>query len=481
MAADIGLIGLAVMGQNLILNMNDKGFVVCAYNRTTEKVDKFLANEAKGTNVVGAHSIEELARKLKKPRRVMLLVKAGSAVDDFIEQLLPHLEKGDIIIDGGNSEYTDSQRRTKYLDNKGILFVGSGVSGGEEGARYGPSLMPGGNPAAWPAIKDIFQSIAAKVGNEPCCDWIGNDGSGHFVKMVHNGIEYGDMQLICEAYHLLHGGLGMSHDELGDVFDAWNNSDLDSFLIEITRDIMRYKDTDGKPLVSKILDSAGQKGTGKWTAIASLEFGMPLTLIGESVFCRFLSALKNERVHASKLLAGPNQSIKVSDKKKFVEQVSKALYASKIVSYAQGFMLLRAAAKQFNWSLNYGSIALMWRGGCIIRSRFLGKIKEAFDKNPKLESLFLDEFFKTALENAQDSWRQVVSQAVLSGIPTPCFSTALAFYDGYRTAYLPANLIQAQRDYFGAHTYELLDKPGNFIHTNWTGRGGNVSSSSYNA
>lgn len=481
MSADIALIGLAVMGQNLILNMNDKGFVVCAYNRTTDKVDRFLANEAKGTKVIGAKSIKEMVANLKRPRRVMLLVKAGSAVDDFIEQLLQHLEAGDIIIDGGNSEYTDSQRRTKYLEGKGILFVGSGVSGGEEGARYGPSLMPGGNPAAWPAIKEIFQSTAAKVNGEPCCDWIGNDGSGHFVKMVHNGIEYGDMQLICEAYHLLHGGLGLSHDELGDVFDEWNKSDLDSFLIEITRDIMRYKDTDGKPLVSKIMDSAGQKGTGKWTAIASLEFGMPLTLIGESVFCRFLSALKNERVSASKLLAGPNQGLKVADKKLFVQQVSKALYASKIVSYAQGFMLLRAAAKQFNWSLNYGSIALMWRGGCIIRSRFLGKIKEAFDKNPKLESLFLDGFFKSALEDAQNSWREVVSQAVISGIPTPCFSTALAFYDGYRTAYLPANLIQAQRDYFGAHTYELLDKPGEYIHTNWTGRGGNVSSSSYNA
>lgn len=481
MSADIALIGLAVMGQNLILNMNDKGFVVCAYNRTTEKVDKFLANEAKGTKIIGAHSIEEMVSKLKKPRRVMLLVKAGPAVDDFIEQLLPHLEKGDIIIDGGNSEYTDSQRRTKYLADKGVLFVGSGVSGGEEGARYGPSLMPGGNPQAWPAIKNIFQSTAAKVDGEPCCDWIGQDGSGHFVKMVHNGIEYGDMQLICEAYHLLHGGLGLSHDEIGDVFDQWNKTELDSFLIEITRDIMKYKDTDGQALVSKIMDSAGQKGTGKWTAIASLEYGMPLTLIGESVFCRFLSALKTERVHASKLLAGPSQTLKVADKKLFIEQIKQALYASKIVSYAQGFMLLRAAAKQFNWSLNYGSIALMWRGGCIIRSRFLGKIKEAFDNNPKLESLFLDDFFKTALGDAQEGWRQVVSQAVVSGIPTPCFSTALAFYDGYRTAYLPANLIQAQRDYFGAHTYERLDKPGEFIHTNWTGRGGNVSSTSYNA
>lgn len=480
MSADIALIGLAVMGQNLILNMDDHGFVVCAYNRTTSKVDKFLENEAKGTKIIGAHSIKEMVSKLKKPRRIMLLVKAGQAVDDFINDILPHIEAGDIIIDGGNSEYTDSQRRCASLAKQGILFVGSGVSGGEEGARYGPSLMPGGNPQAWPAIKDIFQSIAAKVGSEPCCDWIGNDGSGHFVKMVHNGIEYGDMQLISEAYHLLKDGLGMSHDEIGQVFEEWNKTELDSFLIEITRDIMRYKDTDGKPLVNKILDSAGQKGTGKWTAVASLELGMPLTLIGESVFARFLSAIKEERVHASKLLAGPKQVLNV-DKKVFVEHVRKALYASKIVSYAQGFMLLRQAAQQFNWSLNYGSIALMWRGGCIIRSVFLGKIKEAFDKNPKLNNLLLDGFFMGELTKAQEGWRQVVAQAVLSGIPTPCFSTALAFYDGYRTPYLPANLIQAQRDYFGAHTYELLDKPGEYIHTNWTGRGGNVSSSSYNA
>lgn len=480
MSADIALIGLAVMGQNLILNMDDHGYVVCAYNRTTEKVDKFLANEAKGTKIIGAHSLQEMVAKLKKPRRVMLLVKAGSAVDDFIEQLLPFLESGDIIIDGGNSEYNDSQRRSKYLAEKNILFVGSGVSGGEEGARYGPSLMPGGNPKAWPAIKNIFQSIAAKVNGEPCCDWIGEDGSGHFVKMVHNGIEYGDMQLICEAYHLLKDGLQMSQDEIGDTLEQWNKTELDSFLIEITRDIMRYKDTDKKPLVEKILDSAGQKGTGKWTATAALEFGVPVTLIGEAVFARYLSALKDERVHASKILAGPKQILNV-DKKEFVEHVRKALYASKIVSYAQGFMLLRQAAKHFGWSLNYGSIALMWRGGCIIRSRFLGEIKNAFDKDPSLVNLMLDDFFKLELSKAQDSWRKVVSQAVLDGIPTPCFSTALAFYDGYKTAYLPANLIQAQRDYFGAHTYELLDKRGQFIHTNWTGRGGNVSASSYNA
>lgn len=484
MSADIGLIGLAVMGQNLILNMNDNGFVVCAYNRTTEKVDRFLANEAKGTKIIGAHSLKELADKLKKPRRVMLLVKAGPAVDDFIQNLLPHLEKGDIIIDGGNSEYTDSERRCKSLAEKGILFVGSGVSGGEEGARYGPSLMPGGNPAAWPSIKNIFQSIAAKCDNQPCCDWIGDGGSGHFVKMVHNGIEYGDMQLIGEAYHLLKDGLGLSHDEIGAVFDDYNKTSLDSYLIEITRDIMLYKDTDGKPLVNKILDSAGQKGTGKWTAVASLEYGMPLTLIGESVFARYLSALKEERVEASKVLKGPKQSINLSpsEKKAFIGHISKALLASKIVSYAQGFMLLRSAAKQFNWKLNYGSIALMWRGGCIIRSVFLGRIKEAFDKNPDLNNLLLDpHYFSNELASLQDGWREVISKAVINGIPTPCLSTALAFYDGYRTPYLPANLIQAQRDYFGAHTYELLDKRGEFVHTNWTGRGGNVSATSYNA
>lgn len=483
MSADIGLIGLAVMGQNLILNMNDNGFVVCAYNRTTEKVDKFLANEAKGTKIIGAHSLKELAEKLKRPRRVMLLVKAGSAVDQFIENLLPYLEKGDIIIDGGNSEYTDSERRCKSLAEKGILFVGSGVSGGEEGARYGPSLMPGGNAEAWPAIKNIFQSIAAKCGTDPCCDWIGNGGSGHFVKMVHNGIEYGDMQLIAEAYHLLKTGLELNHDEIGQVFDNFNKGSLDSYLVEITRDIMLYKDTDGKPLVNKILDSAGQKGTGKWTAVASLEYGMPLTLIGESVFARYLSALKEERVDASKVLKGPNQSLNLSpeEKKKFIEHISKALLASKIVSYAQGFMLLRAAAKHYNWKLNYGSIALMWRGGCIIRSVFLGQIKNAFDKNPDLDNLLLDPYFCDVLASSQAGWREVISKAVISGIPTPCLSTALAFYDGYRTPYLPANLIQAQRDYFGAHTYELLDKRGEFVHTNWTGRGGNVSATSYNA
>ncbi|XP_046850207.1 6-phosphogluconate dehydrogenase, decarboxylating-like [Xenia sp. Carnegie-2017] len=479
--ADIALIGLAVMGQNLILNMNDHGFVVCAYNRTVEKVDRFLANEAKGTKVIGAHSMEEMVSKLKKPRRVMMLVKAGNAVDAFIDQLVPLLEKDDIIIDGGNSEYVDSQRRCKSLQEKGILFVGSGVSGGEDGARYGPSLMPGGSPKAWPHIKDIFQSIAAHVGKEPCCDWVGEDGAGHYVKMVHNGIEYGDMQVICEAYHLMKDALGMTEGEISKTLDEWNKGELDSFLIEITRDILAFNDTDGKPLVTKIRDSAGQKGTGKWTAISALDKGIPVTLIGEAVFARCLSSLKNERAEASKHLKGPKVTKYKGCKKEFIEHIRKALYASKIVSYAQGFMLLREAAKQYNWNLNYGGIALMWRGGCIIRSVFLGNIKEAFDKDSNLKNLLLDDFFKNAIENCQDSWRKVVATAVTLGIPTPTFSSALAFFDGYRSETLPANLIQAQRDYFGAHTYELLSKPGDFVHTNWTGHGGNVSSSTYNA
>uniref|UniRef100_A0A8V0YZ27 6-phosphogluconate dehydrogenase, decarboxylating n=1 Tax=Gallus gallus TaxID=9031 RepID=A0A8V0YZ27_CHICK len=479
--ADIALIGLAVMGQNLILNMNDHGFVVCAFNRTVSKVDDFLANEAKGTKVIGAHSLEEMVSKLKKPRRIILLVKAGSAVDDFINKLVPLLETGDIIIDGGNSEYRDTTRRCKELLQKGLLFVGSGVSGGEEGARYGPSLMPGGSKEAWPHIKTIFQSIAAKVGSgEPCCDWVGEEGAGHFVKMVHNGIEYGDMQLICEAYHLMKDVVGMDHDEMSQVFEEWNNTELDSFLIEITANILKFKDKDGKYLLPKIRDSAGQKGTGKWTAISALEYGVPVTLIGEAVFARCLSSLKDERVQASKLLNGPKLTQFSGNKKAFLEDIRKALYASKIISYAQGFMLLRQAAKEFGWTLNYGGIALMWRGGCIIRSVFLGKIKDAFDRNPELQNLLLDDFFKTAVEKCQDSWRHVISTGVQHGIPMPCFTTALSFYDGYRHEVLPANLIQAQRDYFGAHTYELLSKPGVFIHTNWTGHGGNVSSSAYN-
>lgn len=485
--ADIALVGLAVMGQNIILNMADNGFTVCAYNRTADKVDAFLANEAKGKSIVGAHSVEEMVAKLKRPRRIMTLVKAGKPVDMIIDQVKPLLDKGDIIIDGGNSEYQDSQRRCKALEEDGILFVGCGVSGGEEGARYGPSMMPGGNPEAWPFVKDIFQSICAKVKDansgqmEPCCDWVGEDGSGHYVKMVHNGIEYGDMQLICEAYHLMKDTLGMSHDEMAGTFKDWNKGDLDSFLIEISAEIMAYKDTDGAPLVTKIVDSAGQKGTGKWTAISALEYGMPVTLIGESVFARCLSSLRSERERASKVLAGPEETRYEGNKAEFVEAIRQALYASKIISYAQGFMLLREAARTFGWKLNYGGIALMWRGGCIIRSRFLANIKAAYDKNPDLDNLLMDDFFRDAISRCQKSWRKVVSKGVELGVPMPCFSTALAFYDGYRLAQVPANLIQAQRDYFGAHTYERIDNPGKFVHTNWTGTGGNVSASTYDA
>lgn len=477
--ADIALIGLAVMGQNLILNMNDHGFVVCAYNRTTDKVKAFLENEAKDTKVIGAFSLEEMVNTLKSPRRVMLLVKAGAAVDAFIKQLVPLLSPGDIIIDGGNSEYQDTERRTKELEEKGILFVGSGVSGGEDGARYGPSLMPGGNPKAWPHIKSIFQSIAAKVDGEPCCDWVGETGAGHFVKMVHNGIEYGDMQIICEAYHIMRTALQLTQEEMSATFDEWNESELNSFLIEITRDILKYKDEKGY-LLERIRDTAGQKGTGKWTAIAALDYGVPVTLIGESVFSRCLSALKDERVEASEILTGPSLVYK-GDKKQFLEYLRQALYVAKIISYAQGFMLLREAAKVHNWNLNYGGIALMWRGGCIIRSAFLGNIKLAYEKNPKLSNLLLDDFFAKAVREGQQSARLVVSAAVTMGIPTPALSSALAFYDGFRMARLPANLLQAQRDYFGAHTYELLGKEGKFVHTNWTGHGGNVSASTYDA
>ena len=480
--ADIGLIGLAVMGQNLVLNMNDHGYTVAVFNRTVKKVDDFLANEAKGTNVIGTHTIEELCKTLKRPRRVMLMVKAGAAVDEFIGHILPFLEKGDIIIDGGNSYYPDSIRRTKDLAEKGILFIGSGVSGGEEGARTGPSIMPGGAKEAWPAVKEIFQSISAKVeGGVPCCDWVGEDGAGHYVKMVHNGIEYGDMQLIGEAYQLLRDGLGIGADELHTIFTEWNKTELDSYLIEITSDIFKFKDTDGSPLVDKILDTAGQKGTGKWTVVSALDTGTPVTLIAEAVFARALSAMKDARVEASKVLKGPDAKF-TGDKTKFIDDVRLALYASKIISYAQGYLLLRAAAKENSWELNYGGIALMWRGGCIIRSRFLGKIKEAYDKNPALNNLLLDGFFAGEIAKAQGAWRRVVAQAVTLGIPVPTFSTSLSFYDGVRTAKLPANLLQAQRDYFGAHTYERLDKPrGEFFHTNWTGKGGSVSSTTYNA
>ncbi|MBN8525939.1 MAG: decarboxylating NADP(+)-dependent phosphogluconate dehydrogenase [Planctomycetes bacterium] len=486
--ADIALIGLAVMGQNLVLNMDDHGFTVAVYNRTVSKVDEFLANEAKGTKIVGAHSIPELVKLLKRPRRVMMLVKAGKAVDDFIEQLLPHLEPGDIIIDGGNSHFPDTIRRTAYVESKGLLYIGTGVSGGEEGARRGPSIMPGGSAAAWPHVKPIFQAVTAKApssdgkaGGEPCCDWVGSDGAGHYVKMVHNGIEYGDMQLICEAYQILKQGLGLKAKELHQVFSEWNEGELDSYLIEITRDILGYNEK-GRPLVDKILDAAGQKGTGKWTTVSSLDLGVPVTLISEATFARCLSALKDERVVASKVLPKPKKYAFKGAKKKLIEQVRQALYASKIVSYAQGFMLLREAAKEHKWDLNYGNIAMMWRGGCIIRSRFLGDIKKAYDTNPQLANLLLDPFFKKAMVKAQESWRAVISQAALAGIPVPAFSTALAFYDGYRSAVLPANLLQAQRDYFGAHTYERTDKPrGEFFHTNWTGRGGNTTSNAYSA
>ena len=478
---DIGLIGLAVMGQNLVLNMNDHGFKVAVFNRTVSKVDDFINNEAKGTQVVGAHSIEELASLLKRPRRVMLMVKAGETVDQMIDHIVPALEPGDIIIDGGNSLFTDSNRRTKALADKGILFIGTGVSGGEEGARRGPSIMPGGNPAAWPHVKPIFQAIAAKVEDgTPCCDWVGENGAGHYVKMVHNGIEYGDMQLICEAYDLLKHGLGLTADELHEVFAEWNKGELDSYLIEISRDIFAKKDEDGQPLVDKILDTAGQKGTGKWTVISALDTGQPVTLIGESVFARCLSALKDERVVASKILKGPKAKPAVGDRGAFIENVRRALYCSKIISYAQGYMLLKAAAKENGWNLNMGGIALMWRGGCIIRSAFLGNIKAAFDKKKKLDNLLLDKFFSRAVNKYQASWRKAVTAAIKLGVPTPAFSTALAFFDGYRAERLPQNLLQAQRDYFGAHTYERVDQPrGEFSHTNWTGHGGRVSSSTY--
>jgi 6-phosphogluconate dehydrogenase len=481
-SCDIGLIGLAVMGQNLVLNMNDHGYKVAVFNRTVSKVDDFIRNEAAGTQVVGTHSMAELAAALKRPRRVMLMVKAGDAVDHMIEDLLPHLDKGDIIVDGGNSHWPDTSRRTKYLADKGLLYIGTGVSGGEEGARHGPSIMPGGNPAAWPHVKAIFQAIAAKVADgTPCCDWVGENGAGHYVKMVHNGIEYGDMQLICEAYQLMKDALGLTADELHQVFANWNQGELDSYLIDITSQIFAKKDDDGLPVVDKILDTAGQKGTGKWTCLSALDLGMPVTLIGEAVFSRCLSAIKAERVTAAGVLPGPKYSGE-QDRKAFVEDVRRALYCSKIISYAQGYMLLREAAKEQGWNLNFGGIALMWRGGCIIRSRFLAKIKEAFDKNPKLTNLLLDEFFTQVLINYQPAWRRAILQAIQYGVPMPAFTTALAFYDGYRTERLPANLLQAQRDFFGAHTYERVDKPrGEFFHTNWTGHGGRVASGIYNA
>ncbi len=479
--ADIGLIGLAVMGENLVMNMESKGFTVAVFNRTTSKVTNFVEGRAKGKNIIGCYSIEELAQNLAKPRKVMMMVKAGEAVDNMIEQLLKVLEPGDIIIDGGNSHFPDTARRTAYVESKGLYYIGTGVSGGEEGALKGPSMMPGGSPEAWPYVKPIFQSICAHVNGEPCCDWVGENGAGHFVKMVHNGIEYGDMQLICEAYQLMRDYLGMSADEMHEVFKKWNEGVLDSYLIEITTDILAKKDTDGQPLVDKILDTAGQKGTGKWTAIAALDEGMPLTLIGEAVFARCLSAIKEARVEASRVLTGPEKKF-TGDREAFIENIRKALYAAKIISYAQGYALMRAAAKTYGWNLNYGGIALMWRGGCIIRSVFLGKIKEAFEKNPALDNLLLDEYFTNEIEGCTDGWRKVCAEAMLAGVPIPAMTSALNYFDGIRTARMSANLLQAQRDYFGAHTYERVDAPrGEFFHTDWTGHGGNTTANTYNA
>ena len=479
--ADIGLIGLAVMGENLVMNMESKGFTVAVFNRTTSKVTNFVEGRAKGKNIIGCYSIEELAQNLAKPRKVMMMVKAGEAVDNMIEQLLKVLEPGDIIIDGGNSHFPDTARRTAYVESKGLYYIGTGVSGGEEGALKGPSMMPGGSPEAWPYVKPIFQSICAHVNGEPCCDWVGENGAGHFVKMVHNGIEYGDMQLICEAYQLMRDYLGMSADEMHEVFKKWNEGVLDSYLIEITTDILAKKDTDGQPLVDKILDTAGQKGTGKWTGIAALDEGMPLTLIGEAVFARCLSAIKEARVEASRVLTGPEKKF-TGDREAFIENIRKALYAAKIISYAQGYALMRAAAKTYGWNLNYGGIALMWRGGCIIRSVFLGKIKEAFEKNPALDNLLLDEYFTNEIEGCTDGWRKVCAEAMLAGVPIPAMTSALNYFDGIRTARMSANLLQAQRDYFGAHTYERVDAPrGEFFHTDWTGHGGNTTANTYNA
>ena len=480
--ADIGLIGLAVMGENIVINMESKGFTVAVYNRTVSKVDDFVAGRAKGKNIIGCHSIQELVANLERPRKVLLLVKAGQPVDDFIEQLIPVLEPGDVIIDSGNSHFPDTMRRCKYVESKGLLFIGTGVSGGEEGALKGPSMMPGGSPEAWPLVKPIFQAICAKVEDgSPCCDWVGENGAGHFVKMVHNGIEYGDMQLICEAYQLMKDLLGMSADEMAEVFAQWNKTELDSYLIQITSEILAKKDEDGQPLVDKILDTAGQKGTGKWTGIAALDEGVPLTLIGEAVFARCLSAMKAERVEAAKAYGVVRAKFN-GDKAEMIENIRKALLASKIISYAQGYVLLRTAAKDFGWDLNYGGIALMWRGGCIIRSTFLGKIKEAYDKNPALSNLLLDPYFKSTIESLIPAWRNVVANAAICGVPAPAFSSALSYFDGYTTDRLPANLLQGQRDYFGAHTYERVDAPrGQFFHTNWTGEGGSTHATTYNA
>lgn len=480
--ADIGLIGLAVMGENLVMNMESRGFTVAVYNRSVSRVDDFVNGRAAGKRVLGCHSLSELVASLTKPRRVFMMVKAGQAVDGLIEQLLPLLEDGDILIDGGNSHFPDTIRRTAYVESKGKLYIGTGVSGGEEGALKGPSMMPGGSPAAWPHVKPIFQAICAKVEDgAPCCDWVGENGAGHFVKMVHNGIEYGDMQLICEAYQMLRDVLGLRAAELHQVFAQWNETELDSYLIEITRDILACNDAGGAPIVDKILDAAGQKGTGKWTAIAALDEGVPLTLIGEAVFARSLSAMKDERVRAAKAFPRERAAF-TGSREAFIEDVRQALYAAKIISYAQGYALMRAAAGTYGWNLNYGGIALMWRGGCIIRSVFLGKIKEAYERNPALENLILDPYFQKTLQGLVPAWRNAVSAAVRHGIPAPAMTAALSYFDGYTTERLPANLLQAQRDYFGAHTYERLDAPrGQFFHTNWTGEGGSTTANTYNA
>ena len=479
--ADIAMIGLAVMGENLAMNMESHGFSVAVYDIADGVVDRFLCGRGKGKRFCGAHSIAELVSLLKRPRKVMMMIKAGAPVDETIEKLLPYLEEGDIIIDGGNSHFPDTERRVRFVESRGLLYVGTGVSGGEEGALKGPSMMPGGSPQAWPHVKPIFQAICAKADGAPCCEWVGEGGAGHFVKMVHNGIEYGDMQLICEAYAMMKELLGLSPEEMHDVFSRWNQEELNSYLIEITAEIMRCRDTDGTPLLDKILDTAGQKGTGKWTGIAALDEGVPLTLIGEAVFARCLSAMKEERVRASRLFSGPEKT-PPHDREAFLSDLKDALYASKIVSYAQGYTLMRAAAAAYGWNLHYGNIALMWRGGCIIRSAFLGDIKAAFDRNPGLENLLTDDTFRDRIARAQAGWRRVCAATMLNGVPAPAMCSALNYYDGYRSERLPANLLQAQRDFFGAHTYERTDAPrGQFFHTNWTGTGGGTVSSTYNA
>ena len=478
--SNIGVAGLAVMGENLVLNMESKGFSVSVFNRTTSKVDNFIAGRGAGKNIRGFHTVKDLVSSLERPRKVMMMLKAGEVVDDFIEQLLPYLEKGDIVIDGGNSNYHDTQRRVAYLEKKGLLFIGTGVSGGEEGALKGPSIMPGGSIAAWKELEPILVPISAKVDDGTfCCSWMGKGGAGHFVKMVHNGIEYGDMQLICESYHLMKDVLNLSVDEMHQVFSRWNEGELSSYLIEITRDIMAYKDDDGNPVIDSILDAAGQKGTGKWTVTAALDAGIPLSLISESVFARCLSSQKEERVNASLSLKGPGLEFS-GDRKELLTALEKALYLAKVISYAQGFRLMQEASADYGWELHYGEIARIWRGGCIIRSAFLDKITEAYNENPTLSNLLMAPFFQRKVEMAQQSLRKVISIAVNNGIPVPCHSSALNYYDGFRTARLPANLLQAQRDFFGAHTYERIDKPrGEFFHTNWTGKGGNTTSSAY--